>query len=74
MRRLRPGSVKPCGFEELGALGGLKLRDLGFHGAADADDFGAFFGGAGFDQRGELVAVGDAGFIHVGDVEHAASW
>jgi len=57
------------GFEELGALGGFELRDFGFHGAADADDFALLFGCAGFDEFRELVAVSDAGFIYVGDVE-----
>ena len=30
-------------------LGWFQLGDFGFHGAADADDFGTFFGGAAFD-------------------------
>ncbi len=56
-------------FEELVALGGFELGDLGFHGAADADDLGVLFGGAFFDGGGVGVAGDEAGFVDVGDVE-----
>ena len=46
MRRFEAGLGEAHVCEELGAFGGLELRDLGFDRAADADDLGAFFGGA----------------------------
>ncbi len=56
-------------FEELVALGGLELGDLGFHLAADADDLGVLFGGACFNGGGVGVSGGEAGLVDVGDVE-----
>ena len=56
--------------EELVAGVGVEESDFGFEGAADADDFGVFFGGAFFDGGGVGVAGGERGLVDVGDVEH----
>ena len=47
---VQAGLVQAHAREKLVAFRGLELRDLGLHRAADADDLGAFFGGALLDR------------------------
>ena len=64
------GLVEAHVLEELVALGGVELGDLGLHLAADADDLGVLFGGALLYGGYPLVAFSEAGVVDVGDVEH----
>ncbi len=52
------GLFEADGFEELGALGGFELGDLGFECAADADDLTSLFSGSVFYGFGVGVAGG----------------